>query len=152
MSVDERLAADTRQAMRDGDKVRLGALRRARAELKNAEIAAKGDLGDDEAVATLRRLVKQHEESIEQFRAGGRDDLVARETAEMEALEPYLPTRLGEDDIAVVVREVIEAEGISDAGDLGRVMKRAMGRLQGQADGALVRAVAERELGGTGAS
>lgn len=152
MSVDERLEADTRQAMRDGDKVRLSALRRARAELKNAEIAAKGNLGHDEEVAALRRLIKQHQESIEQFRAGGRDDLVARETAEMEALEPYLPAQLGEDDIAVVVREVIETEGISDPGELGRVMKGAMGRLRGQADGAVVRAVAERELKGTGAS
>jgi len=152
MSVDEQLEADAKQAMRDGDKVRLGALRRARAELKNAEIAAKGELGDEQALAALRRLVKQHDESIEQFRAGGRDDLVAQEVAEKETLQAYLPDQLGEDDIAAVVREVIEAEGVSEPGDLGLVMKGAMARLRGQADGAAVRTVAERELKGAGAS
>ena len=87
----ERLDSDLKDAMRSGEKVRLGTIRRARAALKNAEIEARGPLPDDAAARVLRGLVKQHRESIDQFRAGGRDDLVARETEEMAVLEAYLP-------------------------------------------------------------
>ena len=76
----ERLDSDLKDAMRAGEKVRLGTIRRARAALKNAEIEARGPLPDEAAVRVLRGLVKQHRESIDQFRAGGRDDLVARES------------------------------------------------------------------------
>jgi uncharacterized protein len=144
----ERLDSDLKQAMRAGEKVRLGTIRRARAALKNAEIENRGALGDDAAVKVLRGLVKQHRESIEQFRAGGRDDLVARESEEMAVLEAYLPAQMDEAAIAGVVSEVIASEGASGPGDLGRVMKAAMARVAGQADGKEVRAIAQRQLEG----
>jgi uncharacterized protein YqeY len=145
-----RLDSDLKDAMRAGDKLRLGAIRRARAGLKNAEIEARGPLPDDAAVRVLRGLVKQHRESIEQFAAAGRDDLVARETEEMAVLEAYLPARMDEAAIAGVVSEVIAAEGASGPGDLGRVMKGSMTRLGGRADGKEVRVIAQRLLeGGT---
>ena len=80
--------------MRSGDKLRLGTIRRARAALKNAEIEARGPLSDDAAVKVLRGIVKQHRESIEQFRAGGRDDLVDNEEQEMAVIEAYLPAQI----------------------------------------------------------
>jgi uncharacterized protein YqeY len=144
----ERLDSDQKDAMRAGDKVRLGAVRRARAALKNAEIEHRGALGDEAAVRVLRGLVKQHRESIDQFRAGGRQDLVAREREEMAVLEAYLPAQMDEAAIAGVVAEVIDSEGASGPGDLGRVMKAAMSRMAGQADGKLVRAIAQRQLEG----
>ncbi len=144
----ERLDSDLKDAMRAGEKVRLGTIRRARAALKNAEIENRGALGDDAAVKVLRGLVKQHRESIEQFRAGGRDDLVAREQEEMAVLEGYLPAQMDEAAIAGVVSEVIASEGASGPGDLGRVMKAAMARVGGQADGKEVRAIAQRLLEG----
>jgi uncharacterized protein len=144
----ERLDSDLKQALRAGEKVRLGTIRRARAALKNAEIENRGALGDDAAVKVLRGLVKQHRESIEQFRAGGRDDLVARESEEMAVLEAYLPAQMDEAAIAGVVSEVIASEGASGPGDLGRVMKAAMARVAGQADGKEVRAIAQRQLEG----
>jgi len=144
----ERLDSDLKDAMRAGEKVRLGAIRRARAALKNAEIENRGALGDDAAVKVLRGLVKQHRESIEQFRAGGRDDLVARESEEMAVLEAYLPAQMDAAAIAGVVSEVIASEGASGPGDLGRVMKAAMARVAGQADGKEVRAIAQRQLEG----
>jgi uncharacterized protein len=145
-----RLDDDMKDAMRSGEKVRLGTIRRARAALKNAEIEARGPLTDEAAVRVLRGLVKQHQESIDQFRAGGRDDLVARETEEMGILEAYLPARMDAGAIESVVAEAIAAEGASGPGDLGVVMKAAMARTAGRADGKEVRAIAQRLLqGGT---
>jgi hypothetical protein len=144
----ERLDSDLKDAMRAGEKVRLGTIRRARAALKNAEIENRGALGDDATVKVLRGLVKQHRESIEQFRAGGRDDLVARESEEMAVLEGYLPAQMDEAAITAVVTEVIASEGASGPGDLGRVMKAAMARTGGQADGKKVRTIAQRLLEG----
>jgi uncharacterized protein YqeY len=144
----ERLDEDAKAAMRAGEKVRLGSLRRARAALKNAEIENRGALSDDAAVRVLRGLVKQHRESIDQFQAGGREDLVARETEEMAVLESYLPAQMDEAAIEGVVSEVIAAEGAAGPGDLGRVMKAAMARVGGQADGNEVRAIAQRLLEG----
>jgi uncharacterized protein YqeY len=144
----ERLDEDLKDAMRAKDRVRLGAIRRARAALKNAEIEARGDLSEDAAVRVIRGLVKQHRESIDQFAAGGRDDLVARETEEMAVLEAYLPAQMDEAAIAAVVSRVIAEEEASGPADLGRVMKAVMSRVAGQADGKEVRAVAQRLLEG----
>ena len=139
-----RLDADMKDAMKSGDKLRVGTIRRARAALKNAEIEARGPLGEDAAVKVLRGLVKQHRESIDQFRAGDRDDLVARESEEMAVLEGYLPAQMDEAAIAGVVSEVIASEGATGPGDLGRVMRAAMSRMGGQADGKVVRTIAQR--------
>jgi uncharacterized protein YqeY len=144
----ERLTADMKDAMRDKDAVRLGAIRNARAAIKNAEIEARTPLDDAGITKVLRSLVKQHRESIEQFTAGGRDDLVAKEQAEMAVLEAYLPAQMDEAAVAAVVAEVIAAEGAAGPADLGRVMKAAMTRLAGQADGGVVRTVAQRLLEG----
>src|SRR5680860_5391 len=116
-----RLDGDLKDAMRAGDKLRLGAIRRARAALKNAEIEARAPLGDDAAARVLRGLVKQHRESIDQFRAGGRDDLVERETDEMAVLEHYLPAQMVSAAIEAIVAETIAAEGASGPADMGRV-------------------------------
>lgn len=146
----ERLEGDLRDAMRAGEKLRLGTIRRARAALKNAEIEARGPLSDDAEVRVLRGLVKQHRESIDQFTVAGRDDLVEQETQEMAVLEGYLPAQMDEAAIRTVVAEVIAAEGASGPGDLGRVMKAVMSRVGGTADGKAVRATAQRLLeGGT---
>lgn len=141
-----RLDDDLKAALRAGDKLRLGAIRRARAALKNAEIEARGDLPEEAQTRVLRGLVKQHRESIEQFRAGGRDDLVEREEREMSVIEGYLPALLDEAAIAAVVDEVVAAEGAAGPADLGRVMRAAMSRLAGRADGNQVRAIAQRRL------
>jgi len=146
--LEARLAADMKDAMRSRDQLRLGAIRNARAAVKNAEIEAGGPLGDAGITRVLRGLVKQHRESIDQFRAGGRDDLVAKEQAEMAVLEGYLPAQMDEAQVEPVVAEVIAAEGAASPADLGRVMKASMARLAGRADGATVRTVAQRLLEG----
>ncbi len=147
-TLSDRLAGDMKDAMRARDSVRLGAIRNARAAVKNVEIDTRAPLDDAGVEKVLRSLVKQHRESIEQFTAGGRDDLVAKEQAEMEIIEAYLPQQLDESAVAVVVAEVISAEGATSAKDLGVVMKASMARLAGRADGGVVRAVAQRLLEG----
>jgi uncharacterized protein len=146
--VAQRLDGDVKDAMRAGDKLRVGAIRRARAALKNAEIEARGPLGDDAAAKVLRGLVKQHRESIEQFAAGGRDDLVERERAEMAVLEQYLPAQMDAAAVEEAVARTIAAEGATGPGDMGRVMKSVMSSLGGNADGKEVRMIAQRLLGG----
>lgn len=150
MSITDRLDQDAKDALRGGEKARLAVLRRARAAIKNAEIDARGSdaLTEDDHIKVLRGLVKRHRESIEQFTAGGRQDLVDKETAEMAVLEEYLPARLDDAAVEAVVREVILAEGVTDMKGLGKVMRPAMTRLGDQADGGRVREIAQRILGG----
>ena len=143
-----RLDADATQALRDGAKLRLSVLRRARAALKNAEIEARGSGADPDTVRVLQGLAKRHRESIEQFAAGGRQDLVDQETAELSILEEYLPAQASDAEIEAVVREVIADAGISDPKQLGRVMRPALERLGAGADGGRVREVAQRVLAG----
>lgn len=144
----ERLDADMKDAMRAREQMRLATIRRARSALKNASIEVRGDLSEDASVKVLRGLVKQHRESIEQFRAGGRDDLVEQENAEMAVLEAYLPAQLDAAALEPIVAEVIAAEGASGPGDMGAVMKAVMSRVGGTADGKVVREVAQRLLSG----
>jgi uncharacterized protein YqeY len=142
----ERLEQDTKDAMRARDKVRLGALRMARAALKNAQIEARGELSEEAAVRTLRNMAKQHRESIAQFRAGGREDLVAREEAELAVVEAYLPAQLDAAAVEALVVAAIADEGAEGPKDLGKVMRSAMQRAGGQADGNEVRVTAQRLL------
>lgn len=143
-----RLDADMKDAMRGGDKLRLGAIRRARSAIKNAEIEARGSLSDDASVKVLRGLVKQHRESIEQFRAGGRTDLVEHEEQEMAVLEAYLPAQMDAAALEPLVAEVIASEGASGPADMGKVMKAVMARVGAAADGKMVKEIAQQMLGG----
>jgi uncharacterized protein YqeY len=148
VDLDRRLEEDATAALRAGDRLRLGVLRRARAAIHTAEVDAGGDLGEAGRRQVLRRLARQHEESIEAFAAGGRDDLVERERAELEVLREYLPAQLDEAAVEAVVREVIAEVGASGPADIGPVMRAAMGRLGEAADGRMVSGVARRVLAG----
>lgn len=148
MDIATRLDEDAKAALRAGDKLRLSTIRRARAALKNAEIEARGELSDRDALQVLRGMVKRHQESIEQFGKGNRPDLVDKETAEMAVLQEYLPPPMDAAAVEAVVREVIAEQGVTDVRGLGKVMRPAMERLGGQVDGGTVREVAQRLLAG----
>jgi uncharacterized protein YqeY len=145
-SLAERLEEDMKTAMRAGDKLTLGVVRRARSAIKNAEIANKGPIDDAAAEKVLRTLVKQHKESIEGFRAGGRPERIADEEAEMAVLENYLPQQLGADAIEPVVRELAEEMGASSPKDMGTLMKAVMAKLGGAADGSVVSGVVKQVI------
>lgn len=143
-----RLEKDMTAALRAGDKLRLGVIRRARAAIKNAEIAAREPLDDADVERVLKGIVKQHRESVEQFEAAGRSDRADDERAEMAIIEEYLPEQLDAAAIEPVVVAVIAELGATEPKDLGAVMKGAMARLGSAADGKEVSAIARRLLAG----
>jgi len=148
MALRERLEADLKQAMKGGDALRRETIRGVRGAIRNREIEVGGMLDDDGILRVIRALVKQRAESIEQYRAGGRDDLVRKETAERELLEAYLPAAPDAAAVERAVREVIAELGASGPRDVGRVMRPALERLGAAVDGKLVNETARRLLSG----
>ena len=146
MSLNERLAADLKDAMRQRDELRRSVLRMTLAALHNAEIAARGQPLDDAAeLAVLTKEAKQRRESIEEFRKAGRPDRADQEEAELAILAGYLPEQAGRDEILSAARAVIAETGASGARDIGKVMPVLMERLRGRAEGREVSEVV-REL------
>ena len=121
--------------MRGGDGLRRDVLRMVSSAAYNVEKKQGHPLTDDEYLAVLSREVKTRRESVEAFRAGGREDLVAKEEAEIAILGEYLPQALTEDEIAALVREGLAATGATSARDLGKVMGWLAPRTRGRADG-----------------
>ena len=141
-----RLEEDMKAALRTGDKLRLGVIRRARAAMKNAEIAVRGELSEEAVERVLRGIVKQHRESIAQFEAAARADRADEERREMAILEEYLPEQMDAAAIERIVREAIDEVGAAGPADMGATMKASMARVGGRADGREVSAIARRLL------
>jgi hypothetical protein len=147
MSLSDRLEAAMRDAMRARDEQRTQTLRMAMAAAHNLKIERRRDLTDDEVVDVLTRQVKQRRESIEMYRAGGRDDRAAAEEAEAAILAEFLPEQLGEEEVEALARDAIAETGASSPADLGRVMGRLSPQTRGRADGRMVSDVVRRLLG-----
>ncbi len=147
MTLEERLDADLKDAMRSGDSVRKLAIRSVKTALTEAKVAGteQRELTDEDVLRLIRRQVKQRRDSIAEFAKGGRTDLIGQEEAEIAILEQYLPAQLGEAEIRARAQAVITELGATDQKAMGPVMKRLTADLQGQADGALVSRVV-REL------
>lgn len=143
----DRLVAEMREALKAGQKVRLSTLRLLSAAVKNREVELRRPVSDEEFVDVVARQVKQRRESAEAFRAGNREDLVAREEEERGVLEEYLPERLSADELASLVEEAVTATGAASPADLGKVMGYVMPRARGRADGAEVQALVRQRLG-----
>ena len=135
MSLQDRVQSDIAVAMRGGDGLRRDVLRMVSSAAYNVEKKQGRPLTDDEYLAVLSREVKTRRESVEAFRAGGREDLAAKEEAEIALLGEYLPQALTDDEIAALVREGIAATGASSARDMGKVMGWLAPRVRGRADG-----------------
>ena len=146
MDIRQRLDEDLKTAMRARDTVRLETVRNVRGAMRAREIDSGKELDDQEIAKLIRGLVKQREDSISQYREGGRNDLVERESAEKALLEAYLPAGPSGADVERVVGEVIAELGASTMKDMGRVMKAVSERLGGSADGKLVSAVVKSKL------
>ncbi len=147
MTLKARIDEDLKAAMKAGDEVRREAVRGLRAAIIEAE--RKGTLHEltaDEETAILQTAVKRRKESIEQFTAAGRAELVAREEAELRIVQEYLPKQLSEEEVRAIVRAVVSATGAAGEKDFGRVMGAAMKDLKGKADGALVQRVVKELL------
>ncbi len=140
MTLQDRLTEDLRQAMRSGDTLRRDVVRMARNAISYAEKAKGAPLDDAEVLTALQQQARQRRDSIEAYRAAGRDDRTAQESAELAVLEEYLPQLMGRDEVEAAARAVIAELGASGPGDKGKVMGRLMSELRGKADGTLVNA------------
>ena len=149
MSLTEQLQADMKNAMRDGDALRRDTLRMVIAAAQMAAKEKREPLSDEETLAVITREVKKRRESIEAYRAAGRDDLADQEQAEIGVLSPYLPEQMSEDEVRALVVEAIAATGASSPRDMGRVMGQLMPRVKGRADGKLVSGLVNQELAKT---
>ena len=145
----ETLARDLKDAMRQQDKVRLGAIRMVQAAITSREKETGEPISDDDAVAVVAKQAKQRRDSIQQFQDAGRDDLAEREAAELGYIEAYLPVQASDEDIHRAVHEIVQRTGATSMKDMGRVMGEAMSALKGVAEGSRVQAVV-RELLGAG--
>ena len=148
MSLQERLTDDMKAAMKAGEKETLGVIRRAIAAMKNARIDKKADLDEQDEIKVVRSMAKQHRESIEQFRAAGREDLATKEEAELEILSVYLPPEMDEGQLDAIIDEVMAETGASSMKDMGTVIKAVMARTAGQAEGGVVSAKVKERLAG----
>jgi len=147
MGLREQIDADIKAAMKSGAKEKVSALRMLSAALKNRQIEKRAPLLDSEVLDTVRALIKQRKDSIEQFAKGGRQDLVDKETAEVVVLEVYLPQQLGREEVEKLVREAIAQTGAQGAKDMGKVMKALVPLLAGRADNKLVSELVKSSLG-----
>ena len=138
MGLEERLVEEMKQAMKSNDKAKLSTIRMIRSAVKNKEIELRKPLDDDGIFRVIQGMVKKSEESIEQFKAGGRMDLVEKETKEIETMKSYLPQPLSREEVLKIIDQTIEETQASSLKDLGKVMKSVMPKLGGKVDGALV--------------
>jgi hypothetical protein len=148
----ERLERAVVEAMKARDALRTSALRMVRAALKNRAIDKRAPLDDGDALQVLGTLAKQRRESIEQFTAGGRQDLAEKEEAELRILQEFLPEEMGEDEVRRAVEAAVSETGAAGPRDMGKVMAALMGRLKGRADGKLVNQLVRERLAAGGGS
>ncbi|GBE03590.1 MAG TPA: GatB/YqeY domain-containing protein [Nitrospirae bacterium] len=135
MSLMETIANDLTSALKAGQKEKLLIMRMVKSAIKNGEIEKGEPLSDDEVLAVLRTFAKRAKDSIEQFSKADREDLAAKEKDELAIIEEYLPKQLGEDDLRIMIKDIIQEQGAVGMKDMGKVMKGLMVRSKGQVDG-----------------
>jgi len=146
MGLEERLVEEMKQAMKSNDKAKLSTIRMIRSAVKNKEIELRKPLDDDAILRVIQGMVKKSEESVEQFKAGGRMDLVEKETKEIEIMKSFLPQPLSREEVLRVIDQTIEETQASSLRDLGKVMKTVMPKLGGKVDGTLVNQLVKERL------
>jgi uncharacterized protein YqeY len=134
MSLKGRIQEDVKSAMRAHERERLAALRLVTAAIKQKEVDERTELGDEQVLAVLDKMVKQRRESLEQYNQAGRDDLAAKEQFELDLIQAYLPEPLPEDELDDLIRSTIAELGASSMRDMGAVMSALRGQVQGRAD------------------
>ena len=131
----QKISDDIKAAMKSGDTDRRSVLRLLMAAIGNAEIARRASLEDTDILGIITKEARQRQESIDAFKQGNRDDLVAKEEKEKEILQEYLPEQMAREEIEEAVRQVIKEVGAQGPGDKGKVMPKIIAQLKGKADG-----------------
>ena len=147
---DHPLKVDITEAMKDAlrakNKARLSTLRLVLAELKKVEVDERIDLPEDRIISILDKMIKQRRDSVKQYSDAGRQELADAESAEIEVIQEFMPTALGEDEIAAIVSKAIADEGASSMQDMGKVMNAVRPQLAGRADMAVVSQLVKKQL------
>jgi hypothetical protein len=146
MSLKDRITEDMKAAMRARDAGRLSAIRMLLAAVKQREVDDRIEADDPLVLAIVEKLIKQRKDAISQFEAGGRADLVAKETAELGVLAAYLPAQMNEDDLAAAIDAALAESAASGPAAMGKVMALLKPRLAGRADMGQVSAIVRRRL------
>jgi len=147
MGLQDEITAAVKDAMRKKEKLRLGVLRMLTAEIKNRRIENQRELKDEDILQVITRMVKQRKDSAQQFMDGNREELAAKERAEIEVLETYLPEALDDTELERLVQEAISEAQAESKKDMGKVMKVVMPKIAGRADGKTVNQMVARLLG-----
>lgn len=143
MELWDQLIEDQKKAMKAKEKLRLSVIRSLRSELKNAEIANKGELSKEEALSILQREIKRRKEALADYKKANRPSLLKDLEEEIEILNSYLPPQLSEEEIKEMAREAIKQTGVFSKKDMGKVMGALMPKVKGKADGSLVKKCVE---------
>ena len=147
MTLEERMDANLKEALKAKDAVRVSTLRMVKAAMKNLAIEKHAEKTEDkDIIGIISKQIKQHHDSIEQFAKGNRQDLVDKEKAELAILESYLPKQLSAEELKSIIRSSIEKVGAKGRADMGRVMKAAMEEAKGAADGKMLSQMVAEEL------
>jgi uncharacterized protein YqeY len=142
----QRIEADVKTALKAGEKEKLSTLRMLLTEIKNERIRRGSEVDEAGFVSLVRKSIKQREESATQYRAGQREELAAKEEAEIKVLGGYLPAQVEEGEIRVAVTELVAARGLSGPAAIGPVMKEMLARFGSSADGATINRIAREVL------
>jgi len=148
MSLKARIQEDVKSAMRAGEKEKLAAIRMITAAIKQREVDERIELDDAQVLSVIDKMSKQRRESIAQFKAGGRADLVAKEEAELALLSGYMPAQLGDAELDALISEAIAATGAASIRDMGKVMAAIKAKAAGRADMGAVGARIKARLSG----
>jgi uncharacterized protein len=146
MPLFEQIVQDLKQAMKARDEFRTSCLRMAKAALKNEQVARGHELQDEEVQGVLQSLIRKGRDAVKEFRAGNRENMALKEEREVEVFQQYLPKQMDPDEIEGVLKEVIAELSAQGPRDLGKVMKAAMPRIAGKAQGKEVNEIARRLL------
>lgn len=144
--IEEKIASDLKEALKAKDTLRASCLRMLKTQLKNKSVEKMRPLTQEEVIQVIGTMVRRAREAAEEFRKGNREDLALKEEQEIQVMRSYLPEMADISEIERVIKEVIESLGAKGPKDMGRVMKDAMTRLSGRAEGKTVSEVARRLL------
>lgn len=144
--IKDRIREDMKAAMRSHDAARLSTIRLLLAAIKQREIDEQIEAGDEDVLAVIGKMVKQRRDSVEQYRSGGREDLVANEQAEIDVLSTYLPQQLSDEEVAAIVEEAVAEVGMTGMAAMGKVMSVVKPRVNGRADLGKVSALIKARL------
>jgi len=144
----EKIKEDVKTAMKGGDKLKVITLRMLLSDIHKKEIDKRGALTGQEILGVVSKSIKSRKDSIEEFKRGGREDLVQKETKEVEILNVYLPKALSKEEIIKGIEDIIKETGAAGGKDFGKVMKEMMTRYQGQVDGKEISELIKQKLGG----